>query len=133
MINQKQKNIMKKLIIISMLIGLLYSCKDDAKIKNPKVDLANFTLTAIKYESSYVTLVIINKKGKEFAYAEKSQTQSGMIPYSQIRFPKTSCDTITTLVGNGICLYEFTNDEYGQLMLKDAGYVPYIQSSFQIN
>lgn len=116
-----------------MMIGFLCSCKDDKKINNPKVDLTNFTLTAVKLKNCYVTVIITNKKGEKFAYAEISQIQSGTTRYSQLRFPKTSCDTITTLAGNALYLYEFTNDENGKIMLKDAGYIPYAQGSFQIN
>jgi hypothetical protein len=124
---------MKKFIIIAILMGLLWSCKDEAKINNPKVNITNFTLKAIELKGRYVTVVITNKKGEKFAYAERSQIQSGETPYSQIRFSKTSCDTIKTLDGNAISLYEFSNDENGKMMLKATSGINYIRGSFQIN
>ena len=94
--------------------------------------MESFTVTALKLEKSFVTLAIVNEKGEKFAYAERSQTQSGMITYSEIRFSKTNCDTIVTLIGSAIYLYEFINDENGKIMLKDAGYMPLVGGTFEI-
>ena len=101
-----------KSIFTIIVLCILVSCNTNEKRVIPEaVRVDGLEMKLISIKGQQMNLIVRNLSGKQFAYAEFTQTQEMYKPlYEQLRFSSVDTLSISVISGDNVIFYELVPD-----------------------